>query len=460
MAIMRSVNPTTGEELATFEHDSDDVVEQKLAAASAAVPQLKAAGWARRAELMNAAADLLEADLEQVAAMITDEMGKPIAQSRGEVTKSVYAMRYYAENAEAFLSGRTLDDPSAVGATRAGTRFDPLGVVLAVMPWNYPIWQVVRFAAPALMAGNAGVLKHASNVPQAAVYLGRLFTRAGFPEGSFSTLLIGAGRVEGVIRDPRVSAVTLTGSEPAGRSVASIAGDVLKKVVLELGGSDPFIVMPSADLDAAAEMAVKARTTNNGQACINAKRFIVHTDAYAGFSEKFAQKMAQLRIGDPQDESTDIGPLATSSGRNDIVELVDDARKKGASIIVGGSFDDSADGWFYPPTVIAGITPEMRLFEEEAFGPVASLYEAASLEDALAIANSLDFGLGSAFWSSDEAEIDHAIKTIESGAVFVNGMTISYPELPFGGIKRSGYGRELSAEGIREFCNLKTVWVA
>ncbi|MEV4668578.1 aldehyde dehydrogenase family protein [Microbacterium sp. LWO12-1.2] len=460
MAIMRSVNPTTGEELATFEHDSDDVVEQKLAAASAAVPQLKAAGWARRAELMNAAADLLEADLEQVAAMITDEMGKPIAQSRGEVTKSVYAMRYYAENAEAFLSGRTLDDPSAVGATRAGTRFDPLGVVLAVMPWNYPIWQVVRFAAPALMAGNAGVLKHASNVPQAAVYLGRLFTRAGFPEGSFSTLLIGAGRVEGVIRDPRVSAVTLTGSEPAGRSVASIAGDVLKKVVLELGGSDPFIVMPSADLDAAAEMAVKARTTNNGQACINAKRFIVHTDAYAGFSEKFAQKMAQLRIGDPQDESTDIGPLATSSGRNDIVELVDDAREKGASIIVGGSFDDSADGWFYPPTVIAGITPEMRLFEEEAFGPVASLYEAASLEDALAIANSLDFGLGSAFWSSDEAEIDHAIKTIESGAVFVNGMTISYPELPFGGIKRSGYGRELSAEGIREFCNLKTVWVA
>lgn len=460
MAIMRSVNPTTGEELATFEQDSDAVVEQKLAAANTAVPQLKAAGWARRAELMNAAADLLEADLEVVAAMITDEMGKPIAQSRGEVAKSVYAMRYYAENAEGFLSGRTLDDPSAVGASQAGTRFDPLGVVLAVMPWNYPIWQVIRFAAPALMAGNAGILKHASNVPQAAVYLGSLFTRAGFPQGSFSTLLIGAGRVESVIRDPRVSAVTLTGSEPAGRSVASIAGDVLKKVVLELGGSDPFIVMPSADLEAAAEMAVKARTSNNGQACINAKRFIVHTDAYAVFSEKFAAKMAQLQIGDPQDESTDIGPLATSSGRNDIVELVDDAREKGADIIVGGSFDDSADGWFYPPTVIAGITPEMRLFEEEAFGPVASLYEAASLEDALNIANGLDFGLGSAFWSSDEAEIGHAIKTIESGAVFINGMTISYPELPFGGIKRSGYGRELSAEGIREFCNLKTVWVA
>jgi len=460
MAIMRSVNPTTGVELATFEQDSEDAVEQKLAAANAAVPQLKAAGWARRAELMNAAADLLEADLEQVAAMITDEMGKPIAQSRGEVAKSVYAMRYYAENAEGFLSGRSLDDPSAVGASRAGTRFDPLGVVLAVMPWNYPIWQVIRFAAPALMAGNAGLLKHASNVPQAAVYLGHLFTRAGFPEGSFSTLLIGAGRVEGVIRDPRVSAVTLTGSEPAGRSVASIAGDVLKKVVLELGGSDPFIVMPSADLDAAAEMAVKARTSNNGQACINAKRFIVHTDAYAAFSEKFAEKMAALQIGDPQDEGTDIGPLATSSGRKDIVELVEDAREKGADIVVGGSFDDSADGWFYPPTVIAGITPEMRLYAEEAFGPVASLYEVASLDDALAIANGLDFGLGSAFWSSDEAEIGHAIKTIESGAVFVNGMTISYPELPFGGIKRSGYGRELSAEGIREFCNLKTVWVA
>ena len=460
MAIMRSVNPTTGVELATFEQDSEDVVEQKLAAASAAVPQLNAAGWARRTELMNTAADLLEADLEQVAAMITDEMGKPIAQSRGEVAKSVYAMRYYAENAEGFLSGRSLDAPSTVGASQAGTRFDPLGVVLAVMPWNYPIWQVIRFAAPALMAGNAGLLKHASNVPQAAVYLGHLFTRAGFPEGSFSTLLIGAGRVEGVIRDPRVSAVTLTGSEPAGRSVASIAGDVLKKVVLELGGSDPFIVMPSADLDAAAEMAVKARTSNNGQACINAKRFIVHTDAYAAFAAKFAEKMAQLQIGDPHDESTDIGPLATASGRNDIVELVDDARKKGADIIVGGSFDDGAEGWFYPPTVIAGITPEMRLYAEEAFGPVASLYEAASLEDALTTANGLDFGLGSAFWSSDEAEIEHAITTIESGAVFVNGMTISYPELPFGGIKRSGYGRELSAEGIREFCNLKTVWVA
>ena len=460
MSTIHSINPATGEHLANFTEDSPEEVEAKLAAAAAAVPQLASAGYPNRTAWMTAAAELLESEVEAVASMITAEMGKPIAQSRAEVMKSAHTMRFYAEKAEAFLDGRELDDPAAVNASAARTRFDPLGVVLAVMPWNYPIWQVVRFAAPALMAGNAGILKHASNVPQSAIYLGELFTRAGFPEGAFGTLLIGSARVAGVIRDPRVAAVTLTGSEGAGRSIAATAGDVLKKAVLELGGSDPFIVMPSADLEGAVETAVRARTTNNGQACINAKRFIVHTDIYDDFATRFADRMTSLIVGDPADPETEVGPLATEGGRRDIEELVNDAREKGADILAGGERTDDETGWFYAPTVVAGLTRDMRLWGEEAFGPVASLYRVDSLDEALAIANDSDFGLGSAFWSNDDAEIERAVRAIEAGAVFVNGMTISYAELPFGGIKRSGYGRELSMEGIREFCNLKTVWVA
>lgn len=455
-----SINPSTGAEIAVFEEDSDEFIETRLAAAVAAVPHLAALGWSGRAGLMRAAADLIESEIDEVAAVITAEMGKPIGQSRAEVTKSAYAMRFYADNAESFLTGRQLENPAAVAASSARTRFDPLGVVLAVMPWNYPIWQVVRFAAPALMAGNAGVLKHASNVPQAAIYIGELFTRAGFPQGSFSTLLIGSGRVDAVIRDPRVSAVTLTGSEGAGRAIGAAAGDVLKKAVLELGGSDPFIVMPSARLDAAVQTAVAARTSNNGQACINAKRFIVHEDVYDEFARLFAQRMSALVIGDPTDDETQIGPLATEAGREDIEKLVDDARTKGATILTGGRRSDVDIGWYYEPTVVADITTDMRLYREEAFGPVASLYKVGSLDEALSIANDSDFGLGSAFWSSDESEIARAERELAAGAVFVNGMTMSYPELPFGGIKRSGFGRELSAEGIREFCNLKTIWVA
>lgn len=459
MSRIRTVNPADGEQLAVFVEDSAAAVDAKLAAAATAVAMLRDAGWEQRSAWMRTAADLLERDAEQLARLITVEMGKPIAQSRAEVFKSAHTMRFYADGARAFLTGRELDDPSAVSASAAHTRFDPLGVVLAVMPWNYPIWQVVRFAAPALMAGNAGVLKHASNVPQAARYLGELFTRAGFPEGAFAALMIGSGRVDAVIRDPRVAAVTLTGSEDAGRAIASAAGDVLKKAVLELGGSDPFIVMPSADLDAAVETAVRARTANNGQACINAKRFIVHADVYEAFAQAFADRMAALVVGDPLDESTDIGPLATESGRSDIEELVEDARARGADVLTGGARIDGA-GWYYRPTVIADLTPEMRLFHEEAFGPVAALYRVASLDDAIALANGSDFGLGSAFWSQDVGEVERAESELEAGAVFINGMTVSYPELPFGGIKRSGYGRELSREGIREFCNLKTVWVA
>lgn len=459
MARIRSIDPARGVQLAAFDEDGGDVVERKLAAAAAAVPALAAAGWDRRAGWMRAAADLLEADVDALAALITAEMGKPIGQSRAEVAKSAYTMRYYAENARDFLEGRELADPSAVSASAARTRYEPLGVVLAVMPWNYPIWQVVRFAAPALMAGNAGVLKHASNVPQAALYLDELFARAGFPAGAFSTLLIGSSRVEAVIRDPRVAAVTLTGSEGAGRAIGSVSGEVLKKAVLELGGSDPFIVMPSADLPAAAETAVKARTANNGQACINAKRFIVHRDVYDEFSRLFTERMAALVLGDPAEESTELGPLATEQGRADIEELVADAKDRGARILTGGARAEGA-GWYYQPTVIADITPQMRLYAEEAFGPVASLYRVDSLDEAFAVANGGEFGLGSAIWTTDASEIARAEREIEAGAVFVNGMTASYAELPFGGIKRSGHGRELSREGIREFCNLKTIWVA
>ena len=327
------------------------------------------------------------------------------------------------------------------------------------MPWNYPLWQVIRFAAPALMAGNTGLLKHASNVPQSALYLDDLFEKGGFPAGSFRTLLIGSAEVAAVIEDHRVKAVTLTGSEPAGRSVASIAGQEIKKAVLELGGSDPFVVMPSADLQAAATTAVKARISNNGQSCIAGKRFIVHADVYDEFAALFVAKMNALVVGDPMDEATDVGPLATESGRDDVAELVDDAVAKGAEVLTGGSAPDGP-GWFYAPTVLAGLTDDMRVVLEETFGPVASLYQVADRDEAARVANQTTFGLSSAVWSTEAAEQDWFVRNLDAGAVFLNGMTVSYPELPFGGVKDSGYGRELAAAGIREFCNLKTVWKA
>jgi succinate-semialdehyde dehydrogenase/glutarate-semialdehyde dehydrogenase len=344
-----------------------------------------------------------------------------------------------------------------VAASQAYARYQPLGVVLAVMPWNYPLWQVIRFAAPALMAGNTGLLKHASNVPQSALYLDTVFERGGFPVGSFRALLIGSREVKAVLEDPRVKAVTLTGSEPAGRSVASIAGEQIKKSVMELGGSDPFIVMPSADLEAAATTAVRARISNNGQSCIAAKRFLVHTDIYDAFAKLFAEKMSALVVGDPLDETTDVGPVATESGRSDLAELVDDAVAKGAKVLVGGKTIDGS-GFFYQPTVLSELTDDMRIILEEAFGPVASLYRVANREEAIRIANQTTFGLSSAVWTTDLEEESYFITELDAGAVFINGMTVSYPELPFGGIKASGYGRELAAAGIREFCNLKTVW--
>ncbi len=452
-----TVNPATGLVEEEFPAHSDADVEQRIAAAQRAFGELAATDFATRAAWMRAAADILEAEADEVADTITREMGKTLRQARAEALKSARAMRFYAEHAEAFLAGRALDDPAVVDASEAYTRFEPLGVVLAVMPWNYPIWQVIRFAAPALMAGNTGLLKHASNVPRSALYLDSLFERGGFPRGAFHSLLIPAAKVEAVLRDRRVTAVPLTGSEPAGRSVAAIAGSEVKHVVLELGGSDPFIVMPSADIESAVAAAVASRTANNGQACINAKRFIVHADAYDEFVARFSNAMAALVVGDPRDDATDVGPLATSSGRDELAALVDDALAKGAVADVGGTLPDGP-GWFYPPTVLSGIRPDMRVYREEAFGPVAAVYRAADAAEALRIANDTSFGLSSAVWTQDAAEEERFVRSLQAGAVFVNGMSISYPELPFGGTKDSGVGRELSAEGIREFCNLKSVW--
>ncbi|WP_417564761.1 aldehyde dehydrogenase family protein [Microbacterium sp.] len=454
-----TVNPATGKPEMIIEPHTPTEVEMRIAEASQAVRALRETTLEQRAEWMHAAATIIEDQAAGLGELITVEMGKPIAQSVAEAQKCVKAMRFYAEYSAEFLADAPIEDPARVGASRAWTRYEPLGVVLAVMPWNYPLWQVIRFAAPALMAGNAALLKHASNVPQSALFLDTLFERAGFPHGAFRTLLIGGAEVGRVIADPRVAAVTLTGSEPAGRSVAAIAGDQLKKVVLELGGSDPFLVMPSADVAAAAEVAVRARTSNNGQSCIAGKRFIVHAEVYDEFADAFARRMSELRVGDPLDPATEVGPLATETGREDLVALVEDARSKGATILTGGVVPERP-GWFYAPTVIADLPDAARLIQEEAFGPVATLYRAADREDALRIANQTPFGLSSAVWTNDPAEEAYFLAGLEAGAVFINGMTVSYQELPFGGIKRSGFGRELAAVGQREFCNLKTVWRA
>ena len=456
---MKVTNPATGVVEAEYPLDTPEQVEEKLALAQKAHLTLRQMSFAERRKLMHAAADLMESEVESTATMVTREMGKPIAQSRAEVLKCAKNMRYYADNAEAMLSDWSLDDPAKVGASEAGSMWQPLGVVLAVMPWNYPLWQVMRFAAPALMAGNTGVLKHASNVPESALYLHSLFTRAGFPEGAFGTLIIPAASVAGVIDDWRIRATTLTGSEPAGRAVAERSGKMLKPSVQELGGSDPFIVTPSADMDRAVEVAVTARINNNGQSCIAGKRFLVFEEVYDQFLEKFVAKMQSLLMGDPMDDATQLGPLATASGLRDVKELVDDAKAKGARVLCGGEAPEGS-GYFYPATVIDQITPDMRLTMEETFGPVASVYRVSSREEAVKIANQTTFGLSSAVWTTDPEEEAYFVRELEAGAVFVNGMTISYPELPFGGIKDSGFGRELSDAGIKEFCNLKTVWKA
>ncbi len=450
-----SINPATGQTLRRFDAHSEAEIERRLALAAGLFPRWRTVSFSERSARLARAADILEARKQEWGRIMTLEMGKPIGAAIAEAEKCAWACRYYAEHAERFLA----DEPAATDASASYVRYDPLGAVLAVMPWNFPFWQVFRFAAPALMAGNVGLLKHASNVPQCALAIEEIFQEAGFPEGAFQTLLIGAERVASLIEDPRIAAVTLTGSEGAGVSVGRAAGAQLKKTVLELGGSDPFIVMPSADVAAAAATAVKARTINNGQSCIAAKRFIVHEAVADEFERIFVERMAALKIGDPADTTVEIGPLATPAIAAEVDDLVQRSVAAGAKLRLGGKRLDGP-GNFYAPTVLADVPPDSPAAVEEIFGPVASLFRVKSLDDAIALANRTRFGLGASAWTRDEAERDRLVRGIEAGAVFINGMVKSDPRLPFGGIKKSGYGRELALQGIREFVNVKAVWIA
>jgi len=452
-----TINPATGETVKTYDEMPEADVERCLAAAAAAAASYRLTSFDQRAGWMRRAADILDEEQDQVAAMMTTEMGKTLAAAKQEVAKCALACRYYADHAAGFLADEPAD-ADAVGAARAYVSYQPLGPVLAVMPWNFPLWQAMRFAAPALMAGNVGLLKHASNVPQTALFMQDLFTRAGFPDGAFQTLLVGSARIEAILRDDRVVAATLTGSTPAGQSVGAIAGSEIKKVVLELGGSDPFVVMPSADLAEAARVAAVARLLNNGQSCIAAKRFIVHEAVYDEFERLFVEQMSGKVVGDPMADGTDIGPLASEQQRDDIEKLVADAVARGARLLCGGAAPDRP-GFYYPPTVLTGITPDMRVHTEETFGPVATLYRVADIDAAIDLANGTEFGLGANAWTNDEQERRRFIRDLGAGLVFINGNVTSYPQLPFGGIKTSGHGRELSVQGIREFCNIKSVWI-
>jgi succinate-semialdehyde dehydrogenase/glutarate-semialdehyde dehydrogenase len=452
-----TINPASGETVKTYDEMSEADVERCLAAAVAAFKSYRLTSFAERAGWMQEAAAILDREQDQVAAMMTTEMGKTLAAAKAEVAKCATACRYYAEHAAGFLADEPAD-AAAVGARDAHVAYQPLGPVLAIMPWNFPLWQAMRFAAPALMAGNVGLLKHASNVPQTALFMQDLFARAGFPAGTFQTLLVGSARIEAILRDPRVVAATLTGSGPAGSSVAAIAGSEIKKVVLELGGSDPFVVMPSADLAKAAGVAATARLLNNGQSCIAAKRFIAHEAIYDEFGRLFAEQMAARTLGDPMAGSTDVGPLASEQQRDDVEQLVADAVAKGAKVLCGAAAPEGP-GFYYPPTVLAGITPEMRVHREEVFGPVATLYRVPDIGAAIELANVTEFGLGANAWTNDDAERSRFIRDLDAGMVFINGNVTSYPELPFGGVKTSGYGRELFHQGIREFCNIKSVWI-
>jgi succinate-semialdehyde dehydrogenase / glutarate-semialdehyde dehydrogenase len=451
-----TTDPRTGEVLKTFDELTDDQLEEKLARAASAADSYRLTSHDERAGWLRAAADILDKRSDEIAELMTLEMGKTKKAAGAEIGKCAAVLRYYADNGADLLADEPVD-ADTVNASKAYAHYLPIGVVLAIMPWNFPLWQAMRFAAPALAAGNVGLLKHASNVPQTALFMEELFHDAGFPDGAFQTLLIGSKKVDAVIRDDRVAAATLTGSEPAGVAVAKTAGEVLKKVVLELGGSDPFVVMPSADLAQAAKVATTSRCQNNGQSCISAKRFIVHQDVYDEFVDLFAKEMSALVVGDPMDEDTFVGPLATEQGRADVEELVKDAVDKGAKVVVGGERPDG-DGWWYPPTLITDITEDMDMYLEEVFGPVAQVYKAEDIDDAIRIANVTRFGLGSNAWTNDADEQERFIRDLEAGQTFINGMVASFPALPFGGIKASGHGRELAAHGMREFTNIKTVW--
>ncbi len=450
-----TINPATGETLQTFQPLSSTEIEQKLQLAVDTFRAEQKTSFAERARRMRKAAEILERDQAKFAHLMTLEMGKPYKAAIAEAQKCASGCRYYADNAEKFLK----DEMIETGAKKSFIRYRPIGPILAVMPWNFPFWQVVRFAAPALMAGNVGLLKHASNVPQCAVALQDLYLEAGFPPGAFQTLLIGSQQVDAILNDPRVVAATLTGSEQAGIEVGVSAAKRIKKVVLELGGSDPFIVMPSADLEAAVATAVEARVINNGQSCIAAKRFIVHESIAADFEKKFVDRMKNLRIGDPFDEKTELGPLATASAVKDLDADVQKTVKAGARLLTGGHKLD-LPGNYYAPTVLTDIPKESPAYREEFFGPVASLFRVKNIDEAIRLANDSRFGLGASAWTKDDRERERFINELESGMVFINKMVASDPRIPFGGVKASGHGRELAANGIREFMNIKTVWVA
>lgn len=449
-----TINPATGETLQSFDELTAQQLEQKLQLAASTFQTYSHTTFPDRARSMTRAAEILENDKQEFGRLMTLEMGKPLKAAISEAEKCALVCRYYAENGEKHLNDLTVE----TNAKHSFVRFQPLGPVLVVMPWNFPFWQVFRFAAPALMAGNVGLLKHASNVPQCALAIEEIFRRAGFPEGAFQTLLISSDKVESILKDPRVVAATLTGSEPAGSSVASIAGKYIKKTVLELGGSDPFIVMSSANLKEAITTAVKARTINNGQSCIAAKRFIVAAEIYDDFEKGFVDEMKALRVGDPFETETDIGPLATPQIVTDLDEQVKKAVAEGAKILTGGK-RINRPGNFYEPTVLVNIDASAPVSCEEIFGPVAMLFRAKDIDEAIRLANATPFGLGSAAWTNDAAEQQRFINELEAGSVFINSMVASDPRLPFGGVKHSGYGRELAEFGIREFVNIKTVWI-
>jgi succinate-semialdehyde dehydrogenase/glutarate-semialdehyde dehydrogenase len=452
--MIATINPATGETLKTFDSLTEEEIDEKLKRAFETFRSYRRTSFEEREWMMLRAAEIIEAEKKEFGRLMTTEMGKPIKAAIQEAEKCAWVCRYYAENAAHHLADQVLQ----TNATKSYIHFQPLGPVLAVMPWNFPFWQVFRFAAPTLMAGNVGLLKHASNVPQCALAIEDIFRRAGFPEGAFQTLLIGSDLVQRVLEDRRVIAATLTGSEPAGRNVAGIAGKQIKKTVLELGGSDPFIVMPSADMDEAVSVAVKARTINNGQSCIAAKRFIIASEIYDEFERRFVEVMKALRVGDPMDEATDIGPLATEQILKGLDEQVRTSVAAGALLLTGGK-RLAGRGNFYEPTVLANIPRESPAYCEEVFGPVALLFRVKGIDEAIRLANDTSFGLGAAAWTNDAQESAAFIDELEAGCVFINGMVASDPRLPFGGVKNSGYGRELSEFGIREFVNIKTVWI-
>jgi succinate-semialdehyde dehydrogenase / glutarate-semialdehyde dehydrogenase len=448
-----TINPATGQTEKTFPVHTPAEVEAILQRAADTFAEYRTTSYAERARHLINAADLFEGEAPDIARIVTTEMGKTFASARGEASKCALGLRWFAEHAESLLADETI----ATGASRSYVHYQPIGVVLAIMPWNFPLWQVVRFAAPALMVGNVGLLKHASNVPQTALLIEDIFRRAGLPEGAFSNLFVESKDIAAIIEDPRVAAVTLTGSERAGMSVAATAGHALKKSVLELGGSDPFIVLPSADLDATVQTAVNARVQNNGQSCIAAKRFIVVEAVADEFLRRFTEAMDALVVGDPFDPATQVGPIVTEAQREELLGQIEEARNQGA--VVHGGTALEGPGWYLKPAVLAGVTEDMPVAQEELFGPVAIVERVPDLTAALEVANSTTFGLGSSVWTNDEEEQRRCIEEIEAGAVFVNAMVVSTPELPFGGIKRSGFGRELSELGLKEFTNAKTVYI-